>query len=440
MEEQRDTNYEIIDIKNWVTKSNNLIEATYKLSLQEQRILLVLASKVQPSDEFMKQYHFRAKDFIEIIGNKKGTGFYTYLKEVVDGLQSKTLSVIIDGKLRNYNWVITSIYDSDNSYITLELHPKLKDFFLKLKEKFTSYQLENVVKLNSVYAIRIYELLKQYEKLKKRELSLQDLRNLLAIKPDTYKQYGHFKNKVLLVAQKEINQKTDIEFEFEEVKTKRKVTGIAFIINSKHRILNIEEATVIEEDSEERLLMKELLSLKVSKAKIDWVLNEFPIEQIQRNISYVKSRNEVSTIKHLGSYTIKSIQNDFAQTSKRENRTGKAKSIRVEKVPSFIEENQKVEEIKEAGSLEERKALYFKQRGTQEEFESLLLEIKNLKKELNEQNPDAEEVAKEAVRERIIQDVKQRQEIGLKPQPISEYKNSEIQEIYQNLILEHLSL
>ena len=63
---------EEINIKNWVTKSNDLIESTYKLTLQEQRILLVLASKVQPSDDILKTYHFRTKDFIEIIGNKKG--------------------------------------------------------------------------------------------------------------------------------------------------------------------------------------------------------------------------------------------------------------------------------------------------------------------------------------------------------------------------------
>ena len=37
---------ESINIKNWVTKSNILIESTYKLSLQEQRILLIMASKV----------------------------------------------------------------------------------------------------------------------------------------------------------------------------------------------------------------------------------------------------------------------------------------------------------------------------------------------------------------------------------------------------------
>ncbi|WP_347552986.1 replication initiation protein (plasmid) [Pseudalkalibacillus hwajinpoensis] len=242
-----------IDIKNWVTKSNELIESTYKLSLQEQRILLVMASKVQPSDETLKTYSFRARDFIEIIGNKKGTGFYSYLKEIVKGLQTKVLTIKKNGQERDYSWVITSIYEKNEGYITLQFHPDLKDLFLELKEKFTTYQLENVVRLNSVYSIRIYELLKQYERLKKRQLTMLELRSLLGIEPTKYKQYGHFKNKVLLVAQTEINQKTDINFELNEIKTGRKVTSIEFKINGNSN----KEVKVITEPKLEKTLESE---------------------------------------------------------------------------------------------------------------------------------------------------------------------------------------
>jgi len=97
---------------------------------------------------------------------------------------------------------------------------------LELKEKFTSYQLENVVRLNSVYSIRIYELLKQYERIRKRKLTLEELRYFLGIEKDKYIQYGHLKNKVLLVAQKEINEKTDIQFTFNEIKQEPSISYI----------------------------------------------------------------------------------------------------------------------------------------------------------------------------------------------------------------------
>jgi plasmid replication initiation protein len=322
---------ESIDIKNWITKSNELIESTYKLSLQEQRILLVMASKVQPNDETLKTYRFRARDFIEIVGNKKGTGFYSYLKEIVNGLQTKVLTIKKDGKQRNYNWVITSIYEDMEGSIQLQFHPELKGFFLELKEKFTSYQLENVVRLNSIYSIRIYELLKQYEKLKKRKLTIDELRHYLAIDPSKYKQYGHFKSKVLLVAQDEINKKTDIKFEFIEFKTGRKITAIEFDINGnlnseikvipvltneKPSFENSDEAgqlPTLDISKEENPLKFQLTSLGVSTKKVDEILNNYSEEQILRNIHYVQAQMEKGSVERSGPYLVKTIEEDWGK-------------------------------------------------------------------------------------------------------------------------------
>lgn len=46
-----------INTKDWVTKANTIIESQYKLTLQEQRILLITASKAQPSDLQNPFYH-----------------------------------------------------------------------------------------------------------------------------------------------------------------------------------------------------------------------------------------------------------------------------------------------------------------------------------------------------------------------------------------------
>lgn len=94
--------------------------------------------------------------------------------------------------------------------------------------------MANVVKLKSTYAIRIYELLKQYEDIKEWTISLENLRYYLdAI--DVYPNYANFKQRVLNPSQKELNQKTDISFEFEEIKLGRKVHKIRFIIRSQKR-------------------------------------------------------------------------------------------------------------------------------------------------------------------------------------------------------------
>jgi len=107
----------------------------------------------------------------------------------------------------------------------------LRPYLLELKREFTSYKLENVVKLKSSYAIRIYELLKQYEKLQERTFLLKSLREMLGAE-DIYPAYGNFKQRVLVPAQKELKKKTDISFEIEEVKKGRKVEKVKFLITS----------------------------------------------------------------------------------------------------------------------------------------------------------------------------------------------------------------
>ncbi|MCM3796874.1 MULTISPECIES: replication initiation protein [Priestia] len=442
---------ESINIKNWVTKSNILIESTYKLSLQEQRILLIMASKVQPNDETLKTYRFRAKDFIEIVGNKKGTGFYSYLKEIVNGLQTKILTIKEKGRQRNYNWVITSIYEENEGYITLQFHPSLKYLFLELKEKFTSYQLENVVRLNSVYSIRIYELLKQYERLRKRELTLEELRHFLAIEPTKYKQYGHFKSKVLAVAQKEINNKTDIHFEFVEIKTGRKVTSIEFIITSspalndasaiKEKKLELNQHLVELEDHENSV-QNDLVDLGVKPEKIEWLLSEFTKEHLERNIRYTQDRLITGDVTHPHSYVVKAIQKDYAKLSHESKLLQSKKIAKKELVPDFMVAAREKQETFNESTLKEKQELFLEEVGTQIEFEERLLQFQELKRMLilSSDQPTEEEVkkAEEAGLQEVIrnmkEDFKNHEKLGLEPRLVKDFKNKELKKIYKDFL------
>ncbi|MGG0487005.1 replication initiation protein [Priestia aryabhattai] len=447
---------ESINIKNWVTKSNILIESTYKLSLQEQRILLIMASKVQPNDETLKTYRFRAKDFIEIVGNKKGTGFYSYLKEIVNGLQTKILTIKEKGRQRNYNWVITSIYEENEGYITLQFHPSLKYLFLELKEKFTSYQLENVVRLNSVYSIRIYELLKQYERLRKRELTLEELRHFLAIEPTKYKQYGHFKSKVLAVAQKEINNKTDIHFEFVEIKTGRKVTSIEFIITSspalndasstQEKKLELNQSLSKLEDNTNSL-QDDLVGLGVKSEKIEWLLSEFTKEHLERNIRYTQDRLITGDVTHPHSYVVKAIQKDYAKLSHESKLLQSKKTTKKELVPDFMVTAREKQQTFNKSTLKEKQELFLKEIGTQIEFEERLLQFQELKRMLilSSDEPNHEEVkkAQEAGLQEVIrnmkEDLKKRQELDLEPRLVKDFKNIELKKIYKKVLQSKIS-
>lgn len=219
-----------------IYKHNDLVQASYRLSISEQRVIAVLASLVNPNDNEFKPYRFAVKDFIKLI-DTKSKNMYQVVEKLTDGLRNKGLTIRKNENgttsILKINWLSSIEYFPGEGVVELCFDPKLKPVLLQLKTHFTSYKLKDVMTFRSTYSFRIYELLKQYLKLGERLFLLEDLRNLLGIEPEEYKLYGDFKRKILLTAQKDINEKTDVEFDFEEIKTGRKVGKIRFFIKNK---------------------------------------------------------------------------------------------------------------------------------------------------------------------------------------------------------------
>lgn len=218
---------------NIVSKSNTLIEANSRLNLVEQKMLLCLASNIEPNDRDFKTYTFPIKQFHDLLG-LNGSTKYTELSKITKELLSKVIEIRAGEELIQVSWLSSAIYNRNKGTIDMRFDPLLKPFLLELSSKFTSYRLANVVKLKSTYAIRIYELLKQYEDLRERTISLENLRYYLDAM-DVYPNYANFKQRVLKPSQKELNQKTDISFEFEEIKLGRRVHKIRFIIRAQKK-------------------------------------------------------------------------------------------------------------------------------------------------------------------------------------------------------------
>jgi plasmid replication initiation protein len=136
-----------------------------------------------------------------------------------------------------YNFFSRAKYK--DGILTIKIDDEFHQYLMLIKNNYLRYQIKNIMLLNSKYAIRLYEILKnKYEKTKKFQkdiflkIKVDELRELLAV-PLSYK-YNMFKRRVLGKAQEEINEKTDIVFSFEEKKKGRKVDEIIFIIKSKY--------------------------------------------------------------------------------------------------------------------------------------------------------------------------------------------------------------
>lgn len=269
-----------------IKKSNGLIEASYKLTLNEQKIIMLLASSISMEDEEFKSYKFKVKDFINLTGNV-GQGKYTEIKEIAKRLMQKVFEIRMGNKHILVSWLSSVTYHEGEGVIELRFDPWLKPFLLQLQSHFTKYMLRNVSRLKSSYSIRIYELCKQYENIGYRVFEIEKLRYILGIEPEQYPKYANFKQRVILQAQSELKDYTDIWFDFIEIKKGRKVDQIRFIIHSSKNELSQKEITPLREDD------IDLIWQKVKEVGGQDVRREFIDQQLRFITDNIKSTDPV---------------------------------------------------------------------------------------------------------------------------------------------------
>ena len=216
-----------------IVQHNHLIEAKYKLTLQEKRLMCWLASQVKQTDEDFKEHTLSIKEFA-ILVDSSGNALHKTLEGVTHKLMQKIITIrVLDGKGFTKAALLGGAkYLEGEALLKLSFHPYLKPYMLQLKERFTTISLGDVLGLKSIHAIRVYELLKQYASIGSRTFSIIDLREYFSISENQYKKFNNFKKDVLERAKREINSKTDIFVDYEEIKTSRKITSIYFTIRS----------------------------------------------------------------------------------------------------------------------------------------------------------------------------------------------------------------
>lgn len=306
--------------KKLIVKSNYIVEASYKLSLGEQRLIYVLTSMISSEVDEFKPYKFSVKEFTEILGTKS-KDMYTQVAQYVESLREKELTIIKERSILKTKWLSSAEYFLDEGYVELCFDQKLKPYLLLLKERFTKLSLEQMVSFGSQYSGRIYELLKQYQKIGERIFKVEDLKSLLGIGFGEYAQYGLFKQRILNKAKEEINSSSDLSIDFEEIKKSRKVESIRFTIKSNvvlNRISKEEELLAIDSTLDDNNATEcDINSLK-SIFKQDLTNIELITinDAAKGNINIIREKYELAQrssegIDNIVGWMIKAIKNDY---------------------------------------------------------------------------------------------------------------------------------
>ena len=225
-----------------VLKSNRLVEASYRLSLNEQRIILYAICQCREGDLAFSPdtpVTITADAFAKQFPNADKTNVYRQLKEAMDALYDRSVTINdVDpttghDRVTKTRWISTASYIDGAGHVQIIFAPKVIPYIARVEQEFTSYQLERVGHMTSFHAIRIYELLSQYKDIRTRQLSLIELRTYLQIEAHEYKLTANFIRKVINVAVEQINEHSDLLVKYESKKTGRAITDFVFKIKVK---------------------------------------------------------------------------------------------------------------------------------------------------------------------------------------------------------------
>lgn len=231
------------NLNNMVVMANDMIKGITSLSLNEHKLLRFLIMQIRPEDEELYIFKIKIKDFADILEVGR-SNLYREVDRMTDHLMNEFIRIrkkdgVNDPKYyKKIHWVEFCEYEY--GILTIKLSSDLKDYIIGLKKWYTQYRLEDIVKFKSVYSIRIYELIQEALKntkpfADKKATVYIDIKTIRQITgtETVYKRVTQFKENVIDLSIRDINDFSSFHVEVEPYREQRKIVGFYFFVMSK---------------------------------------------------------------------------------------------------------------------------------------------------------------------------------------------------------------
>lgn len=230
-----------------VKKTAPLIYAEWStLGVNELKIVEVYLSRIDIK-KGKTTVKFTKKEFADLMGYADSRNLKTKVfDERLAKFLSQQIRIDLDDGTGYHRFTLFSdakcYYDpsANMAMVELDCNAKLAPVFLDLADgeksgyRYISYRVEKTKKMDSAYSIRLYNLLLDHAWGNyKWVVEIEELRNLLGATAASYKSYKYFNARLLKKAQEEINNQTDIYFDYEPILNGKKYASIVFKIQKR---------------------------------------------------------------------------------------------------------------------------------------------------------------------------------------------------------------
>jgi plasmid replication initiation protein len=221
--------------KRLITQDNELIEACYRMDLNEKRLLNLGMENANPMGgipDASKPFKFEitAAQWEEVY---EDTNAWQSLKRGADKLLSRQITLHPKtNTIEKINWFDRVKYYTKEGKIEVQFTRSVQIRLAGMLEQFTTIDLFAVNKLRSFYSIRLYEILSQFDHTGYRVMTVKDFRHYMDcvnINPQT----KDLKRRILSPAINELNKQSDMDCSVKDIKDGRKITHFAFTFSKK---------------------------------------------------------------------------------------------------------------------------------------------------------------------------------------------------------------
>ena len=299
-----------------VVKTNRLNTATQNLSLSEIRLMQLAIVDARETGKGLstdKPLTISASRYAEAFNVTRQTAYEAILKAEKTLFDRRFSFLDTDNRMVKSRWVQRVKYLDDEASIEVILTFDVVNEVTRIdgyEQFFTQYLLEQTATLKSAYSVRLYELLVQWKTASKTPVfDIEVFREQLGVNSTDYERVYDFKKNVLDVAVKEINEKTDIQTSYDQVKRGRKIIGFKFVIKEKpkktennQRDPNTSDMFMIDGLTDKQLWRisrhKEFISTYSSLAKGDagksWsAYSDFIVDEIKKDASKFSKKRPI---------------------------------------------------------------------------------------------------------------------------------------------------
>lgn len=211
-----------------VSQSNKLTQASYALSLTEQRLMLCCIGQVNPMRSAGAQrnlFRVSVADFKATFPDANTASLYAQLHEAVIRLYERSVKIKEGRKTTLVRWVQSVTYHDGEGWVELHFSDKIVPYLTLLGTKFTRFKVQQIAGLRSTYSLRIFEHLMQFQDTGWCEIDLAEFKERLEL---PYERMADIKRRVLDPACEEISHKSNLSVTWKGIKQGRAVARLRF--------------------------------------------------------------------------------------------------------------------------------------------------------------------------------------------------------------------